>query len=69
MFILNVEPLSSQLQFPSLQDLTSWQYTHKDPQHKVLSGGAAPSRDWMGWDVSEWLVYYPGLICPYAPLP
>ena len=45
MFILNVEPLSSQLQFPSLQDLTSWQYTHKDPQHKVLSGGAAPSRD------------------------
>ena len=50
MFILNVEPLSSQLQFPSLQDLTSWQYIHKDPQHTgvVLWGSTKQRLDGLG---------------------
>ena len=46
------------------------EYIARTPNTWVLSGEAAPSREWlnMGWDESEKLVYQTGLICPYAHL-
>ena len=46
------------------------EHTVGTPSTWVLSGEAAPSREWldMGWDESEKLVYETGFICPYAPL-
>ena len=46
------------------------EHTARTPSTWVLSGEAAPSREWLniGWDEGEKLFYQTGFICPYAPL-
>ena len=45
------------------------EYTTRTPNTWVLSGGVAPSRDWLdiSWDVGENLVYQTGFICLMPP--